>query len=67
MSDLGVELASQQIDTQGVESGDMFREAVLWEVCVSLHHVNNDRSPCNNISLLSFFVETPVAANDICA
>jgi len=42
-------------------------ERVAREVGVSLHDVDNNRTPGSDISHLGFFVQFDVVADDICA
>lgn len=67
MSDLRrSQFTTEEINGQGVECVDILSKIVLREIDVSFHHVNYNRAPCYDVSMLGFFIETDIAANDIC-
>jgi hypothetical protein len=43
----------------------VFLEAVLGEIRVTLKHIDDHRSPRDDIPLLSFFIEQDERANDV--
>ena len=62
---VSVDFFLQQSDRERIEGIKVLLEAVLGEIRVSFQHVNDYRSPRNDVPLLSFFVEQDKRANDV--
>ncbi len=43
----------------------MLSEAITREMRVTVHHIDNDRAPCDNVALLGLLIEEGKRADDV--